>query len=84
VLDPGRHLRGKAKSPFVNMSRVTERPSGEADKRVPDGFPIREVAVTKPAKADQIADRCRPEHQLYRHGAATSALSAAALPHGVG
>ena len=66
------------------MSRVTERPSGEADKRVRDGLPIGEVAIAKPAKADQIADRRRPEHQLHRHGAAPASLLAAALPHGVG
>ena len=39
------------------MSRVTECPSGKQDKRVRDGLPIGEVAIAKPAKADQIADR---------------------------
>jgi hypothetical protein len=66
------------------MSRVTERPPGKPDERVCDGLPIGEVTIAKPAKADQIADRCRSKHQLHRHGAATAALSAAALPHSVG
>jgi hypothetical protein len=66
------------------MSRVTERPPGKPDERVCDGLPIGEVTIAKPAKADQIADCRRSEHQLHRHGAATASLSAAALPHGVG
>jgi hypothetical protein len=66
------------------MSRVTESPSGEPDERVPDGLPIGEVAIAKPTKADQIAERCRSDHYLYNHGAAPTSLAAAALPHGVG
>jgi hypothetical protein len=56
VLDPGGMFRQSGEL-FVNVSRVTERPSGEADKRVPDSLPIGEVAIAKPAKVDQISDR---------------------------
>jgi hypothetical protein len=68
VIDEARERRratppSKAKPRGVTsgnrLSRVTERASGKLDERIPDGLPISEVAVTKPAEARQVADRSR-------------------------
>ena len=64
------------------MSRVTERPSGEADDRMRDGLPIGAVAVAQPTKADQVADRRWSDHYLDNHGTAPASVPAAALSFG--
>ena len=66
------------------MSRVTQRPFGEPDERVPDGLVIGTLAIAKPAKQDQVANGSRPDHHLYDHGTAPVSLPAAALSFGFG
>jgi hypothetical protein len=66
------------------MSRVTQRPFGEPDERVPDGLAIGSLAIAQPAKTDQFADRSGPNNHLYHHGTAPPSLPAATLPFGSG
>jgi len=66
------------------MSRVTQRPFGEPDERVPDGLAIGTLAIAQPAKPDQVAYRSRTDHHLYHHGTAPPSLPAAALSLGFG
>jgi hypothetical protein len=44
------------------MSRVIQHASGEPDERFHDGLAIGTLAIAKPAKPDQFADRSRPDH----------------------
>ena len=64
------------------MSRVTERRFGEPDERVFDGLAIATLAIAKPAKLDQFADRSRPNHYLHHHGTSPPSLPPAALSLG--
>jgi hypothetical protein len=49
------------------MSRVTQRPFGEPDERVPDCLAIATLAIAKPAKPDQFVDR-RFSYRRFRGG----------------
>jgi hypothetical protein len=66
------------------MSRVTERPFGEPDERVPDGLAIGSLAIAQPAKQDQVANGSRPDHHLYHHRTSPPSLPPAALSFGLG
>jgi hypothetical protein len=61
---------------------VSERPSRKLDERVPNGLPIREIALAKPTKTDQVIYRSRRNYYLDHHRAPPAALAATALPLG--
>jgi hypothetical protein len=44
------HAIGLERPGRLRMSRVTQRPFGEPDERVPDGLAIGSLAIAKPAK----------------------------------